>query len=139
MHICASFTSRLSVFLNKLTYNRCDVVHILYGIYPQIFCPTAHCYVSVLFHIVLETQSGHSIQQKLYSSSLFLTLVLLACGCSIYSQSSICSSLGGQCSCPVNVTGRTCDSCDMGTYNLTTSGCTGELNLVGAKFPVDPS
>lgn len=39
------------------------------------------------------------------------------------STSAICDSLGGQCSCKLNVVGRTCDKCAAGTYGFGPEGC----------------
>lgn len=50
----------------------------------------------------------------------------LACGCDVTgSINSTCQKYGGQCYCKPGVTGRTCDQCIAGFYNITSQGCTG--------------
>ncbi|XP_021960938.1 laminin subunit beta-1 isoform X2 [Folsomia candida] len=49
------------------------------------------------------------------------------------STSAICDSLGGQCSCKLNVVGRTCDKCAAGTYGFGPEGCKPcECNPIGS-------
>ena len=47
------------------------------------------------------------------------------CGCdSEGSTSSVCDTQIGQCDCQPNVEGLNCDSCTLGHYNLSSTGCT---------------
>ncbi len=52
-------------------------------------------------------------------------LIPLACGCNpTGSESSVCDTTIGQCSCLPNVSGMRCDQCQLGFYGLDTpSGC----------------
>jgi len=51
----------------------------------------------------------------------------VACGCNNIGSLSntTCDQHGGQCQCKPGVTGRTCDQCMPGYFNLTSDGCTG--------------
>nr|KAF6335431.1 hypothetical protein mPipKuh1_008104 [Pipistrellus kuhlii] len=56
----------------------------------------------------------------------------LACECHPQgSLSAECALRGGQCRCRPNVTGRTCDRCEPGTYGLGPGGCRARLPLRG--------
>lgn len=56
----------------------------------------------------------------------------VACDCGVIGtrMGSTCMELGGQCDCLPGVRGRQCDVCYPGTYNLTSSGCTGKDGIM---------
>ena len=58
---------------------------------------------------------------------LLVLLVILECNCSEFSSSSTCEGYGGQCQCIRNVKGRDCRRCESGTFNISSSGCSGEV------------
>ncbi|BFZ05662.1 hypothetical protein BsWGS_08701 [Bradybaena similaris] len=62
-----------------------------------------------------------SLQAELYSGAR-------ACDCNpvgtVATLGQSCQSLGGQCPCQPGVSGRSCDRCTPGYFNLTSSGCT---------------
>ena len=68
---------------------------------------------------------------------MILTIMLISiitdCGCyrsGTLGGSNVCGNNGGQCMCRTYTTGRTCDTCTAGTYNLEDYhyyGCQGEI------------
>ena len=66
-----------------------------------------------------------SLMCRFSVSANILLFFHTACNCNpLGSNSSICESYGGRCSCKPGVEGRDCGRCKPGFYNLTTSGCT---------------
>ena len=56
--------------------------------------------------------------------------MLIACNCDATgSVNATCQKYGGQCHCKPGVTGRMCDKCIAGFYNLSSEGCSGTVSL----------
>ena len=59
----------------------------------------------------------------------------IACNCDATgSVNTTCQKYGGQCHCKPGVTGRMCDKCIAGFYNLSSEGCSGTVSLKKGKI-----
>ncbi|KAF5907983.1 laminin subunit beta-1-like, partial [Clarias magur] len=66
----------------------------------------------------------HVCKEYIFSASALLHQGAMECECDPRgSFSTVCNSIGGQCSCRPNVIGRKCDRCAPGTLQLGPSGC----------------
>ena len=67
-----------------------------------------------------------------YTNYCYCKIFPAGCNCSIVGSNNPeqCERNGGQCSCKMNVIGRTCDACRPDYFNFTSGqGCTGETVL----------
>ncbi|XP_064646434.1 laminin-like protein epi-1 [Lineus longissimus] len=63
-------------------------------------------------------------RKQMFSLSVIYMDGGVPCGCdAVGSLDKTCEQYGGQCHCKAGVTGRTCDVCMPGFYNLTSAGC----------------
>lgn len=86
------------------------------------------------FYSVVKTNIPEVCKKHLYSIGFYVLGSGFECQCDpTGSSSSICDSLGGQCSCKPNVVGRRCDQCAPGTFGFGPEGCSPcECNPVGS-------
>ncbi|KAK7496947.1 hypothetical protein BaRGS_00011927, partial [Batillaria attramentaria] len=85
-------------------------------------------YLEICDVISNNMQLGTSVEarcrQNVFSITMFHWGGPRACACDVEgSTSSECATYGGQCTCKPGVTGRRCDKCLPGFYQLTVTGC----------------